>query len=251
MALKDLVAQKAKFTEEAIEAIISDFVRFDVEEREIVFTPNATELSNKAKVLVFLVAQQGWQFVQDEAIDVDMKPAQLSEYLGIEGGSLRPILKDLKDRNLIAAKTGKYSVRSTGLNAIRAELDVSNTPVPRRRRGASKGRRMSKRSRDSSEGKSSTETSAKVKRKKNPSTTGRKPGEAFSKLVEDGFFDEGRTLAQLQERMHEQAILVKQSSLPNYLLAAVRNGRLNREKQDVQGKSVWMYTSVTPRKRNS
>ena len=252
MALRDLVAQKAKFTEEAIEAIISDYVRYDIDELDVVFTPNATELSSKAKVLVYLVALQGWEFVQEEAIDVEMTPAQLSERLGIAGGTLRPILKDLKDRNLLAGKSRKYSVRSTGLDAINAELEGQSRPGPPRRKSPSKGgTSQANRGRGSSEEKQSREKVAPTRRSRSSTSPGQKPGEAFNRFVDDGFFDEGRTLAQLLVRMHEQAIMVKQSSLPGYLLAAVRNSRLTREKQDVDGRSVWVYSSATHGKSTS
>ena len=245
MALRDLVAQKAKLTEEAIEAIISDYVRYDIEDQEIVFTPDATGLSKKAKLLVFLVAQQGWQFVQDEVTDVEMTPAQLTESLGIAGGTLRPILKDLKDRNLLAAKSGKYTVRSTSLDAIKVELSGHGRSIRRRRKKTSKVR-MSKPTGDShsSAGKASAAKKAPVNRPKGSTSPGQRPGEAFNGIVHDGFFSTGRTLAQLQARLHERAIIVKQTSLPTYLLAAVRDGRLTREKREVDGKVVWVYTST-------
>ena len=84
---------------------------------------------------------------------------------------------------------------------------------------------------------------APVKRAKSSARPGQKPGEAFNATVDEGFFDDGRTLAQLHAHLHERAIIIKQTSLPKYLLAAVRDGRLAREKQEFGGKTVWVYES--------
>ena len=245
MALKDLTVQKAKLTEEVIEAIISDYVRYDIEEREVAFMPEATGLSSKAKVLVFLVAQQGWQFVQDEVTDVEVAPAQLTEFLGIQGGTLRPILKDLKDRNILAVKSGKYSVRSTSLDAIKAELDGNSRPTPRRQKRIGK-RRTTQLAGDSDSSIDKVLVPKKAPGKKTTSSTrfGQKPGEAFNRIVVEGFFNDGRTLAQVLQRLHQHAVIIKQTSLPKYLLSAVRDGRLTREKRDVEGRTVWVYTST-------
>lgn len=241
MALKNLVAQKAKLTEEAIEAIVSDYVRYDVDEREIVFTPAAAGLSNKAKVLIFLVAQQGWQFVLDDAIDVEVPPSRMEELLGIPGGTLRPVLKDLKDRNLLAAKSGNYSVRSTSLDAIKAELDGKGSAMARPKKKTAKTKADVAVDDQADAGPSDE---APAKRSNRGSRSGPGLGEAFDKMVANGFFDEGRASADVKARFHEQAIIIKPSSLPQYLLAAVRDGRLTREKRDVNGKQVWVYTTA-------
>ena len=251
MALKNLVAQKAKLTEETIEAIISDYVRYDIEEREIVFTPEATALSNKARVLIFLVAQQGWQFVLEEAIDVEVAPSRMEELLGIQGGTLRPILKVLKDRKLLTAKSGKYSIRSSSLDAIKTELAQQDDATPRpKKRTLAKTRPNTK---NSTIVEAETQTEPNVtpnlhqtagKPAKNSTRKGVGPGQAFDDVVGDGFFDNGRTLAQLQTRLHERAIIINQPSLPKYLLKAVRKGRLTRKKEEVNGKQVWVYTTA-------
>ena len=252
MALKDLVAQKAKLTEETIEAIISDYVRYDEEEREIVFTSKSTELSNKAKILIFLVAQQGWQFILDEAIDVETEPSRMEELLGIPGGSLRPTLKDLKDRNLIVAKSRKYSIRPSSLDEIKVELGIGEgTTLRPKKRVAKRSKKRSSRNnstpvdsgRETKRNEEANRPQTSAKRTKNSIQTGLKPGEAFNEILESGFFDGGNTLAALQSRLHERAIIINQTSLPKYLLKAVRDGRLKRKKEEVGGRQLWVYTT--------
>ena len=245
MALKNLIAQKAKLTEEAIEDIISEYARYDTEEREIVFTPEAVALSNKAKVLVFLVAQQGWPFVLDEAIDVEVTPSHMEELLGIQGGTLRPLLKDLKDRNVLLAKSGKYSIRPSSFDVIKAEIHgVKVSPSRTRKRVEKRRSTKTDKGNESDTNPTLSDNHKSGKTPRNSKHGGLSPGKSFDDLVSSGFFGDGKTLADVQERLHEQAIIINQSSLPKYLLKAIRDGRLSREKVTVGSKRVWVYKTV-------
>lgn len=250
MALTDLIAQKAKFTEEVIEAIVSPYVRYDIDELEILLTPKMAELTNKQKILVYQVAMQGWQFVHDEAIDAEQTPKQLSESLGIPGPTLRPILKDLKDRNLLSARSSKYSVRSASLEAVRAEIEGSSTQRVRKR-PTSKKRESSKSKQAEDNHAKETVAKANGAAKANSRRTGTiayGTGESINRLIKNGFFNDGKTSIDVQERLHEQAIMVKSSSLPSYLLHLVRENRLTRKKEIVDGKSLWVYRAAIPGK---
>lgn len=247
MPLKDLIAQKAKFTEEAIEEIVSDYVRYDIEEREIIFTPKASELSNKARALVFLVAQEGWQFVLDEAIDLRMTPSRIAEMTGIHGPSLRPILGQLKDLRLISAKASHYSVRSSSLEFIKKELSKQTSSASRPRRRSS--RKQSTRTENNAEGikQGAAKRPIEPSKPRKNSTRGDSKislSKAFDDLIQTGFFDTGRTLAEVRTRLAERAVLVSSNRLPSYLLPAVRGEKLTREKKKINGRSVWVYTTV-------
>src|SRR5579859_1470358 len=109
MALKDLVASKATLKEADIEAIVADYVRYDEDEKEIAFTPGGSALAARKKLLIYLVALQGWPFISAD-VPTDASPTEISEHLGMPGGTVRPMLGELRDRNLIAAKAGRYFV---------------------------------------------------------------------------------------------------------------------------------------------
>lgn len=238
MALKDLVAQKSAMAEEAIEAIIKDFVRYDPEERDIAFTPEFAALGNKAKILVYLVAIQGWSFVVDDPVTVETKPADLDEKLGIPGGSLRPLLKDLRDRHLVVSKGAGYSVRASSLAAIQRELEQkASSSAPARRRKGQK-RTKSTNSDDASSREDTQKPETKGDRKR---ASGSDLGETFRGWIAEGYFDKPKTLSDVQARFHQEAILIPRTSIPKYLLAGVRDKLLSREKQDVNGKQLWVY----------
>ena len=242
MALKDLVAQKARLTEEAIEDIVSDYVRYDIEEREILFTPEARKLSNKSKILVFLVAFQGWPFVLEEAFEDELTPARIEELTGIRGPTLRPTLKDLKDRHLIMAKSGRYSVGTASLDTLRAELSGGGDQRPHKKRRKSKKRPEGEESAPAGGPGPKRHKSKKSEvLGKGTTNTGMSLAQAFNELISSGLFEEWRTAADLREALLERAIIAKRTSLPGYLLEAVRGKRLMRKKQKVGGKSVWAY----------
>ena len=237
MALKDLIAERAKITENQIEEIVAEYARYDTDEREVVHTPAFAALSNKGKVLVHLVALQGWPFVAEETVPADASPAELEEALHIPGGTLRPILKDLKDRHIIATRGRKYSVSIAALEAIKAEIasrgdGAARTTAPRRRmRQRSRGRVAKGDGGGKPKRGSSTKTRVGDRTKK------------FDAWIKKGFFDSARTLNEVHRRFHEEADIVSKTSLPGYLLAAVKDGRLSRKKAEVGGRQVWVYES--------
>ncbi len=234
MALKDLVASKSALTEDAVEALIKDYVRYDVEEKEITFLPAAAVLSGRQKVLVYLVALQGWPIVaKGEDIPTAAKPADIGERVGIHGGTLRPLLKDLKDRHLIAWKGGAYSVRAASLTDIKAETDVAALV------------KKSARAKRAAKQPAKAGTSDPKPKRKSTSDKSGNLNEKFNNWIDEGFFRKPRTLAEVQDRFHEQGDIIPQSSIPGYLLTAVRAKppRLTRTRADVNGKKVWVYTS--------
>ncbi len=235
MALKDLVASTSALTEEAVEALIKDYVRYDVEEKEINFLSAASILSGKQKVLVYLVALQGWPIVaKGEEIPTSAKPADIGDRVGIHGGTLRPLLKDLKDRHLIAWKGGAYSVRAASLADIKAEMDGTATVKAKKAASPKGAAKQSAR----------VKGDPKAKRKSAASKSG-ELNKRFNSWIDGGFFQKPRTLAEVQDRFHEQGDIIPQTSIPTYLLTAVRAKppRLTRKRADVNGKEVWVYTS--------
>jgi hypothetical protein len=126
MALKDLVAEKGALDEAAIERIVGPYVRYDVEAKEIIYTQTFAGLSNKAKILVYLVALQGWKFVTEDLLASDARPGDIEAATGIPGGSLRPTLRGLCDSHVLSERDSRYSVRATSLPIIEAELNGSD-----------------------------------------------------------------------------------------------------------------------------
>jgi hypothetical protein len=235
VALKDLVVDHRKISEEMVEKIIAPYVRYDPDGHKIVLTPGAKSLGNDAKVLVFLVGVLGWQYVLDESRDVATKPADLERELGITGGTLRPILKKLKDLHLLVVVDGHYRAQPANLDSIEAVI-AGETPIATWQRGGRKRRRIGRDEADN-------ETPARVgdtKKKKNRGASGQLKT-FLTKWADDGFFNEPKTLANLLERYHEYGVITKQTSLSGLMLEAVRDGLLGRAKVEVGGKQVWAY----------
>lgn len=246
MALKDLIVQRSSLTEAAIEEIVGKYVNYDPEEKAVALTAAGSSLGLKAKVLVYLVALQGWKFVTDEDVPVDAKPAEITEHVGIPGGSLRPTLKELKDSQIIDEKGGRYFIRPVRLDVIKNAL---SSPGGVRSKGSKRGGTTS-RAKPSSKGEGSVdkqsatnavgETAAETKDRASSRSSTDVSGR-FARFIRDGFFNKPKTLAELKEQFHKVGVILPRTSLPGLLLKAIRSEVLEREKAVLNGKEVWTY----------
>lgn len=231
MALKDLVADRGKITEEQIEKIVAKYVRYDPKTIEVIFTPESAKLNNDAKILLYLVAVTGWEFIADEQPNIRTNPQALEEILGIPGGTLRPILKRLKESHLVNVSNSNYSIRPANLEAIGKIIDGEEKVVKKSKPSTAKAKTSSPKP----DKEKSTESS-KAKRK-----SGTPIRASLDGLLHDGFFQEHKTLKQVVGRLHEQAIIAKSTSLSGPMADLVRDQKLERKKVEEAGQQVWAY----------
>lgn len=235
MALKDLVVKSGKVSEELIEAIITPFVFYEIPDDgadgvpQISFKPDAVGKDNETKVLTYLVAQAGWKYVLENSalIPANPKPADLESATGIPGGTLRPILKKLKENNLLKVNDGRYSVSLGSLPKIQQIIS-----------GEAKTKAAKKSSPNKSSDSKGEAKKGKGKSKGNLSLKG-----AIDRLVEQAYFTEWRPLSSVLERLHEQAINAKLTSLSGPMADLVRDGTLVRKKVEIEGRKVYAYKS--------
>ncbi|TXC73704.1 hypothetical protein FSZ31_02935 [Sphingorhabdus soli] len=228
MSLKDLIADASKLDEGAIESVIAPFVKYDPSAERIIFTPSGVALSHENKVLVYLTAVAGWPFVSDTPPEHPTKPADLGSALGIPGGSLRPVLKKLKDLHLLANDAGHYSIQSANLTHIEAYVKGESKPSKRRPPAKHTSR--------------SNANSDKTKVRSKKQRGGGSASDAFEDLVGHGFFKSPRTLANLKNKLEDRGLIFPQSALSGLVLKAVRQNVLKREKIESDGRKVWAYS---------
>lgn len=253
MALKDLTVEKGALDEAAIERIVGPYVRYDLEAKEITFMPAFAGLSNKAKILVYLVAIQGWKFVADEPMASDARPADIEAATDIPGGSLRPTLRGLCESHVLAERDSRYSVRGSNFPLIEAELNGGNdvAVVPRARRVPHKTDRKSQETAEVGEVAAEFEADdepvareAGEKRSRKVGVKTRSIAATFDRWIDSGWFDKPRTLSDVHKHFRKVGIMIPQTSLSGRLLSAVHNERLSRDEVEVNGKTVWAYTAT-------
>lgn len=122
MSLKDLMISLDDVTEQAVEHVVKDYLRYDTGKKVTVFTKEGKALSNKLKVLVFLIGQHGWQFVLADKSTVpgmEKTPYEICKATNIKGGTVRPLLKTLVAEGLVyTGGHGKYTVPQEAITHV-------------------------------------------------------------------------------------------------------------------------------------
>jgi hypothetical protein len=231
MALKDHTIDSSKVSEELIEAIITERVKYDPAKETVVLLPATRGLTNDRKILVYLAALQGWRFlVKENPPHENASPAEITRATGVPGGSVRPLLRGLEDRKILLATKGRYEVPAHNLGRVR-DIITGKDALSAVRITPSKHKKMKVDAKSPATGKRSSSNK--------PSAS-----EAFEKLLNANWFKGGKTLADLKEKLKEMAIIVPTSQLPQYLLKACRGERptLERKQDTIDGKKLWVYS---------
>ncbi len=228
MALKDLTIKGSVLTEKQVEVIVSSYIRYDVKEKQIVFLPASNSLPNKQRVLVYLVALQGWPFLTSEPVPTDAAPASIEKAVHINGGTLRPILKELKDGHIISVTGKLYRVHSVALLQIMSILK-GETKIESRKRTKNKGNEKQ------------NKTPKDKQLKKKGGRNQRDLSGVFNKFISEGFFNQPKMLRDVKDRFAEKGLSVPLSSIPKMLLKATKDEKLTRKKKDINKKKVWVY----------
>ena len=110
MALKDLTIDYGKVQEEQIERIIAPYVKYDENQRLVVFTGEGKRLSVGSKILVCLIAQKGWQFFdfkkKEKRPVEEVQPKEIAERIFENRNTVRRYLMELKNDGWIHKTAG-------------------------------------------------------------------------------------------------------------------------------------------------
>ena len=218
MALQDLVINNKQISTELVENLLKGRVELIQEGKKVSLTKEGMRLSNKSRVLLFLIGGKAWELLDTEVWN--STPGDMQEFLGIPGNTLRPILKELADSFFVKSEKGKYQILSKGIYELESILE----------------KRENKKS-DIPDDDSNPAKAVSIRKM----AGGRSKSKAIEELINDGYFSDSRELSEIQVELGRRGISAKLTSLPSYILPLVRKKVLTREHK-VKGKGkVWVY----------
>jgi hypothetical protein len=262
VALSDLVVSQAELTESQIEELIEPYVRYDAMAKRLVLLPPASNLSNRQRVIAYLVALSGWPFVlSDDLPPIALTPAELGSALNIPGGTLRPILKTLKDERLIQVNEGRYSVNHVTFPFLKKQLSGETDPRPKtvsKAKGRSRPPTQVKVQETKDEGpdtkaltpepkppEGAAQDKPKRRTRRDATAAGTGPLSRVRELIAEGWFSEPRPVRDIVEELASRGATYRGQDLTRQMLILTRSRELTRNKKAVggSGKQIWHYSS--------
>ena len=270
MALRDLVVSHADLTEAQIEELIKPYLRYDPAVRQMVLLPPAADLGNRQRVIAYLIGLLGWPFVLPEDPPASsMTPAEMGAALNIPGGTLRPILKSLKDERLIQVSDGRYSVNHVTFPFLEQELSgTGGAPAapPKKRTKPKSPQPQPPRTEpepataeepqleltedggptDTGEGAKPPKPGSKPKgrSRRDATAAGAGPLERVRQLIKAGWFSQPRTVRDIVTELASRGATYRGQDLTRQMITLVRSEELRREKRTSKGsgRATWHYS---------
>jgi len=109
MSISDLIVKESEVGEAAVEKLLKPYVQL-VDNGEISFNGAFFDLKADEKIAVALIAKSSWRFVKGkESYAGGMKNEELEKVTALPGNTVRPKIKELRDKLLIRTDSGIHS----------------------------------------------------------------------------------------------------------------------------------------------
>jgi hypothetical protein len=120
--LERLVVDQAAADRELLASLLTGRIAVDRASARYSFVPGIRpQLGTRRTVLIALLARKALSLLVEGFVE-PATPRELEAESGIRGGTLRPILKDLKDENLLLKTGDGYLVANHALEFAAAEF---------------------------------------------------------------------------------------------------------------------------------
>jgi len=126
MSIKDLVISSKDLLEGTVEAVVQDFFKYDEGGGILVVNKGFWKLKGEEKILRYLAAAAGRNFLDVNTPDLGLDNAQISSGLNMKNNSVRGHLSQLRTKGLVKTEKGKNYVTTQGLHDLLEEEDKGN-----------------------------------------------------------------------------------------------------------------------------
>jgi len=126
MAIKDLIISSKDLLEETVEGVIGKLFKYNEDGEILIANKKFWKLKGEEKVLRYLAAVAGRQFLDLKNPEIGLNSVQISKALNINNNSVRAYLSQLRSRGMIETEKGSNSVTTQGLHDLIEKEDDDN-----------------------------------------------------------------------------------------------------------------------------
>lgn len=121
--LGELLVDEEELNRELLYTTLSPFICISKTSNKIIPTENYSELSEKNKILVFLLAKKAMKILNLGVEKESANPTEVSQNTGVKYGTVKPTLSYLARENILAKNSTGYYVPNYNLIKMRNTLD--------------------------------------------------------------------------------------------------------------------------------
>jgi hypothetical protein len=121
-SLDEIFIDGSEVDENLIQNILVRFIRIEKESMSLIPTPEYEKLKEKQKVLICLLSRKAMK-LRHMTTHEHMSPTEISKVSGVKKGTVRPVIRDYLNANLLRKEKDGYFIPDFALERVREVLE--------------------------------------------------------------------------------------------------------------------------------